>query len=271
MANLNLTQPEITTLRMAVINKYCKDNNIKDEAFANFKKTLNGTINNYNKICYAITKYLEKQSNIEAYASSVTESEIKTSITKWLAENEKNSKYAFSTSQWITTSVLRRLFFSSQKEFQKKNVKELSFNDHFVLGCYIYSGHDINNVEKVLKTFYSGTGSEPHLRIINGKPETINPYKTNNKIFVLVPLSNGDENARKFEYDGMPVVLNRSNVDPQNNTITSNVHATIYLKEGEWHIKDHSSRKSTYVQVTGEIKITKGTVILLGDKYFLFQ
>ena len=242
--------------------------NKRSDEIEAYKKKLNGTIGHYEKISYNISKYLSDNKNITIYLSSIEESELRMSLQRWIEEKEKNPKFVYAADLWVTSNVLRKLIFEWSR------FEEIAFKEYFVLGCYCYAEVDRN---KILKSM----GRKPLVSPMkdkqdnknNGDTETVNPYKVNKSNFRLLPLDTKgtDPDVLQFEYKGAPVELNRKNLDPANNTITSKVQAQIYTKDGEWYLANCSELKTTYVQVTKPIKIDKGDIIVFGDKYFSFD
>jgi hypothetical protein len=66
-------------------------------------------------------------------------------------------------------------------------------------------------------------------------------------------------------------IINRSNLDPGNNTISGSRHAEITRINGAWYIKDLSSNESTFVQCTSEQILENGMRIILGNRIFRFK
>ena len=65
--------------------------------------------------------------------------------------------------------------------------------------------------------------------------------------------------------------LNRQILDPNNNTITSKVQATLTCKDGKWYIQNQSSQKTTYVYADEPVEIKTGDIILMGNRTFVFE
>lgn len=65
--------------------------------------------------------------------------------------------------------------------------------------------------------------------------------------------------------------LNRQLIDPDNNTITSKVQATLTYKEGKWYVENKSAQKTTYVHAGEPIEIKSGDIILMGNRTFVFE
>lgn len=84
----------------------------------------------------------------------------------------------------------------------------------------------------------------------------------------------GKENEAEFPYTnhiGQKVALNRSNLEPDNLTITSGEQAEIYQEDGKWYIVDHSAMKTTFKYVSEPTALNSGDVILLGNRKFKFE
>lgn len=105
---------------------------------------------------------------------------------------------------------------------------------------------------------------------------TINPYMMNlaaEPTFVLKPLKRLDERHEldEMEYEGKEVVLNRSNTEENNPSITSRQQAVVSNVDGHWYIEDRSEQKTTFVQAAQKIELHDGDLILLGNRLFEFR
>ena len=65
--------------------------------------------------------------------------------------------------------------------------------------------------------------------------------------------------------------LNRDNLDPGNNTITSKQQAKIEFSNGQWYITDTSSLKTTFLRAGEPTPIKDGDIIVMGNKKFRFK
>lgn len=105
--------------------------------------------------------------------------------------------------------------------------------------------------------------------------QTIRPHHKAEKegTFTLTPISeeNGEPEGDPISYEGNNVVLDRSNTDPRNHTITSKEQAFISREDGNWTIVDNSEYHTTFVQAKEKIPLSNGTLILLGDQLFEFK
>jgi len=95
-------------------------------------------------------------------------------------------------------------------------------------------------------------------------------FKYQNKTgFRLVP-HNGEEDA--IEFEGNEALLNRSNIDPNDMSISSESHAHIYNKDGKWILENKSSNEALFVQVKEGVELKSGMVIIVGQsKVFTFD
>lgn len=89
----------------------------------------------------------------------------------------------------------------------------------------------------------------------------------------LTPMPSGS-NERQVS-DGLMLKdeyneLNRTNLDPTNNTISQKLQAIISHKGDKWYIKDQSSYKTTFVLASEDVPLNDGDIILLGNKRFIF-
>ena len=81
----------------------------------------------------------------------------------------------------------------------------------------------------------------------------------------------GEQKAARLELYGEEIILNRENLEPSNNTLTSQTQAIINYEGGKWFIVDKSSTKTTFVQVDKPYELKKGDIILMGDRAFIFD
>ena len=111
--------------------------------------------------------------------------------------------------------------------------------------------------------------------------DTIKPYGDGNGSFTLIshckltPVPFPGEDKRdvlaECAFQGECNNLNRGNLDPNNNTITTNVQATLTCKDGKWYIQDRSALKTTFVRAAEATPIKTGDVILMGNRTFEFS
>lgn len=74
-----------------------------------------------------------------------------------------------------------------------------------------------------------------------------------------------------ISYTGEKIILNRTNTDANNQTITSHEQASLTYINGEWYIEDLSANHSTMVRVMRPIKLESGDIIMLGNRMFEFN
>jgi hypothetical protein len=78
-----------------------------------------------------------------------------------------------------------------------------------------------------------------------------------------------DENKNAEQaYEGEKISLNRTNLAPENSSISSKEHAMFTHKDGKWILEDKSSNGATFIQVKGKVAVESGSLIILGDKVF---
>ena len=66
-------------------------------------------------------------------------------------------------------------------------------------------------------------------------------------------------------------MLNRSNTDEENMTITSKEQAVLIYENKKWYIQDKSEQKTTFVYTSDKIELKPGDVIVLGNRRFEFS
>lgn len=89
----------------------------------------------------------------------------------------------------------------------------------------------------------------------------------------LKPLSWKGEDMQysPISYSGEVISLNRSNTDPNNNTITSKEQAVLTQEGDAWYIEDRSEQHTTLLRVSKKTKLENGDVIVLGNRLFEFK
>lgn len=105
---------------------------------------------------------------------------------------------------------------------------------------------------------------------------TIDPWATPaiaDDSCTLKPISWVGENImhQPLSFSGKSVILNRSNTDPENPTITSKEQAELTFENGEWYIENKSVQPTTYVFAAHKIKLQKGDIVVMGNRMFEFN
>lgn len=105
---------------------------------------------------------------------------------------------------------------------------------------------------------------------------TQNPYMIGPEAeptIVLTPQKrlNEKKELTGLEYEGKNIVLNRSNTEPENSSITSQNQAVITNIDDHWYIEDKSEQGTTFVRATRNIELKDGDMILLGNRLFEFN
>ncbi len=147
----------------------------------------------------------------------------------------------------------------------------------FINSCYYYIHHDrvefLKHHPVEMMQAIGSTTPYNNSHDIRVSKDT-NPVYKNDPFFVLKPLNETnqiDEEQKPLKFHGDLTNLNRSNVDPDNFTITRNVQAQISWENGEWFIENKSQLLTTFMVINKKIKISKGDMIVLGNKKFQFE
>lgn len=128
-------------------------------------------------------------------------------------------------------------------------------------------------------------GYSPNRNVVGGnanrgngfssKGGTINPWATPTEdSFCTLRRINWQNEHVCYEpvsYSGQTIVLNRSNTDTNNNSITSKEQAIISHENGEWYIENKSELQTTLIRVDRKLKLEDGDVIVLGNRMFEFK
>lgn len=110
-------------------------------------------------------------------------------------------------------------------------------------------------------------------KAVKERPKTVNPWQMAKTCrFTLQPMiREGEKEMPASEFTGEEVALNRDNLEKNNPTLTGATQAVIKNVNGEWYIEDKSSLQTTFIHVSGPLKLQKGDIILMGDRKFRFD
>lgn len=72
-------------------------------------------------------------------------------------------------------------------------------------------------------------------------------------------------------FEGLSVVLNRTNTDLNNSNISKEAHAVVEFKDNKWILKDVSSNGATFVQVTQPTEVKDKDLIIIGNVIYRFE
>lgn len=299
MANLTIQQPEIIFLQDAVIRKYCELTRIDP---LQFRRSLTGTMKHYMDIAENILDHLDSE-HLRAYTAAIGDGPVRSALRRLLEDEARWGKTK--DSHWrpiVTDNVVRKLLFTDANQ-----QPELTFKDFFVVAFYVYIGVDRTDALQKLPqptdptqptdsnqpidpTKPTGqnqptdptpptgpTRSNPTIRPEQPTPtpcnnNTIDPFR--NKIQCTLRPLDPDSNPGEpieFTYSGSPIILNRQNLDPQNNTITSKVQAQLSFRDGQWIIENFSELKTTYIKVQKPTSIQKGDILVFGNRQFIVE
>jgi hypothetical protein len=92
----------------------------------------------------------------------------------------------------------------------------------------------------------------------------LDPSTSDGPSFALVDESTG----REMIFSGLQVSLNRENLDPGNNSISSGTHALFSFDRGQLMVEDKSSNGATFVRANGQMPVANGNKVVLGNKVF---
>jgi hypothetical protein len=76
--------------------------------------------------------------------------------------------------------------------------------------------------------------------------------------------------GKEFVAGETPIQLNRGNLDPANNSITSRVQAELVFENGKWLLSDRSDLHTTFIRVGERTELKDGDIIIMGDRKFIF-
>ncbi|MBQ8938913.1 MAG: zinc ribbon domain-containing protein [Paludibacteraceae bacterium] len=103
---------------------------------------------------------------------------------------------------------------------------------------------------------------------------TVNPWvqvTSSNKCTLEPVAQDGVDNPAILHLKGDAHELNRANLDPENQTITSKVQACLTYEHGQWFIEDRSAQHTTFIHVDKKTALKDGDIILMGNRQFVFH
>ncbi|GHT33391.1 hypothetical protein FACS189415_3530 [Bacteroidia bacterium] len=87
----------------------------------------------------------------------------------------------------------------------------------------------------------------------------------------LIPNDNENLPLSELTFSGDNIVLNRSNTDINNLTITSKEQAALIYENNKWYIQDKSEHKTTFIHTKEKVELKRGDIIMLGNRRFEFE
>ncbi len=80
-----------------------------------------------------------------------------------------------------------------------------------------------------------------------------------------------EKSGEKKTFHEQHVMVNRTNLDTSNNTISGSRHAEFTFQNGNWYIKDLSSTGATFLQITTQQQLDNNIKLIIGNKVFRFE
>lgn len=130
---------------------------------------------------------------------------------------------------------------------------------------------------------FGATEIEPQARPATPAPKqvkaspaqgTVNPWvqvAPANKCTLEPVAQQGVDSPEVLHLKGDAHELNRANLDPENQTITSKTQATLTCEDGLWFIEDKSAQHTTFIYAGEKTALKDGDVILMGNRQFVFH
>jgi hypothetical protein len=79
-----------------------------------------------------------------------------------------------------------------------------------------------------------------------------------------------DQTSKKeISFEGETISINRDQIDPSNNSISSKEHIIFHYSSGKFFVEDKSSNQASFIQITEKAEVPDGTLIIIGDKMFM--
>jgi hypothetical protein len=268
MPNLTIKADEIKWLRTQIQQEY--------EKAAGPIPKLTGTIAIYEQIELLVQHQIEQPGRLLTYYNQLDDSSFKLSLKKSNIETGKADLLAKRYANAISANSLRKLIFDTFKQ----RAISVAFNEDFVHACYIFLLQD-------RKQILAGLNQQPVKPVSSLVNQTINPFAVDSnqpgvdtvdtfnkashfRLEPLLPNNEPDPKRQLLDFAGTQIMLNRDNLDPNNNTITSRVQASLTWQDGEWHLENQSELGTTFFQVLRPIALQDGDVIMVGNRKYRF-
>ena len=124
------------------------------------------------------------------------------------------------------------------------------------------------------KAPYGGDGMRD-IKEMAGSKKTVKDFRTEivavGRECKLVPMDNFDGLSGEVVLSDRSVVINRASIDPENLTVDENAHASFTCEDGEWFVNNLSKSRTTYVSTDRKVKLSKGDIIIIGNRRYIFQ
>ena len=116
----------------------------------------------------------------------------------------------------------------------------------------------------------------PAAKMVKASPiqGTVNPWvqvAPANKCVLEPIMQDGSDTPNALHLKGDAHDLNRANLDPDNQTITSKTQAHLTCEDGQWFIEDKSAQHTTFIYAGAKTALKEGDVILMGNRQFIFH
>ena len=102
--------------------------------------------------------------------------------------------------------------------------------------------------------------------------KTINPYiqaqtRSSKSVIKLTPITKENEQSlATLIVEDASTIVNRSNIDPENPTISTKSHALLEIRDGQVFLNNQTAAETTFIQVKQPTQLQNGDVILLGNR-----
>lgn len=88
------------------------------------------------------------------------------------------------------------------------------------------------------------------------------------KLILKAVTLNGESHSNVEIFNDTKIIT-REDIDSGDNSISSNGHSEVSLKNGEWQLKNIASNKANFVQVEDVVPLKNGMIIMIGrNKFF---
>lgn len=267
MPNVIIKKFEMLFLREQILKKYT---DFIGSDCLEFEKELTGYIGHYERLADVIIEYISEEKNLELYFKFIKQGPLKIRLKNLEERIEDKRRYIRDLKSFVSENVLRKLIFYGPKNDQ------LTFKENFIIACYFYSHADRSLfLEKNITLILNEKKTIPPAAALenNSNKDTVYAF-TQERGFSLQILKDNNEidhSKKELQFKGEKIDLNRSTLDPENMTITSKIQAEINFKDGNFYLENRSLLQTTFLVVIKPCKISKGDIIVFGNKRFLFK
>jgi hypothetical protein len=112
---------------------------------------------------------------------------------------------------------------------------------------------------------------QPKATASKGKTRRLSDFNIGDSEAEPVIVLTDEKSGKKLAFSGVNLSLNRADLDPSNETISSKEHLQISVFDGKLIVQDKSSNGATFVRATERTQVASGSSIIIGNKIYTIE